>query len=267
MDFFTLVRKAKEAGGGPVEKILGEGDSSSEVLEKKVPRRRMKKNDSVSGTADVPDSSDTPAEGGQSEGLQGAGDSTVEGEGDDEPLVGLKSRKRKSIKTSDPAVSKKTRADEESVLKATDIVASKDPALDEVLHQPFLSKDIIPEESGDQLEDDIIDRRGFSPDLPIEAEGDVQVDIEAHGQTPTAEGAGSGAGDEGRLIDVRKKAPSKMKGILVIGEGRMDAPVGDAEHPYLEALKSVSSSNLRKQLEKVRKEEEQALMERNLAEV
>ncbi|GAB2270109.1 hypothetical protein Dimus_038821 [Dionaea muscipula] len=56
-----------------------------------------------------------------------------------------------------------------------------------------------------------------------------------------------------------------MKGILVIGEGRMDAPVVDAEHPYLEALKSVSFSNLRKQLDKVRKEEEQALMERNLA--
>ncbi|GAB2296295.1 hypothetical protein Dimus_038415 [Dionaea muscipula] len=117
MNFFSFVRKAKEAGGGPVEKILGEGDSSAEVPEKKVPRRRKKKSESESGTTDVPDVSDAPAESGQSEGLQeaaekgGVAEESAGGEeGGDEPLVGLKPRKRKLIKTSDPAVAKKARA-------------------------------------------------------------------------------------------------------------------------------------------------------------
>ncbi|GAB2296269.1 hypothetical protein Dimus_038413 [Dionaea muscipula] len=105
---------------------------------------------------------------------------------------------------------------------------------------------------------------GSAPDLPIEEEGNVQLDMETYEQTPTAEGAG--AGGEGRMMDVGRKTPSKMKSIKMIGQERMDAPAGEAEHHYFDALKSISSSNVRKQLDKIRREEELALMERNLAE-
>ncbi|GAB2287259.1 hypothetical protein Dimus_039814 [Dionaea muscipula] len=138
--------------------------------------------------------------------------------------------------------------DEEPVLKATDVVASKDFALDEVLHQSFLSQDIVPRVSDDQLDEDFLDKMGSATDLPIES--NVQMDVKVYRQTPTAEGS---AGDMGQLIDVRTKTPSKMKGLQIIEEGRIDVPTREAEQQYLDALRSVSSSDLRKRLDKIRK--------------
>ncbi|GAB2299594.1 hypothetical protein Dimus_033656, partial [Dionaea muscipula] len=82
MNFYSFLGKVKEPGGGPVERVLGEGGSSIVVSEKKEAVEK-----------------ESLAEG-----------STGDEVGDGETLAVLKNRKRRLIKTSDPAVVKKARA-------------------------------------------------------------------------------------------------------------------------------------------------------------
>ncbi|GAB2266206.1 hypothetical protein Dimus_037871 [Dionaea muscipula] len=195
-----------------------------------------------------------------------AEDSTAEEAGDDETLAVLKTKKRRLVRVADPVAAKKIRADIGSDVRAVDIVTSEDPILDEVLHNPFLSRDTASGEFNDQLEDDNIDRMGFAPKLPTEIEREVQVDVQTNKQI-TAEAEDSSDGEEGGLSDVSQRATSKRRCRGVMDQARMDAPSEKMKQLYADFLLGTSSSSLKGQLDKIKREEEFALMRRNLAEL